>query len=85
MQLGRPEGFQLCGTCLVSRLFCYGVFLVIHSLRGEKITSSVWQYKTLIEELTFIDIPMKNGVFSWSDIRGAPATRIDRFLASVLG
>lgn len=52
------------------------------STRG-RFTRSMKNFNLLIEDLNFIDVPMKNDSFTWSDFRERPvATSIDRFLLS---
>lgn len=60
--------------------------IIAEKFRGGRVTRSMKNFNQLIEELNVVDVPMKQGLYTWSDGRERPvATRIDIFLLPLLG
>lgn len=51
--------------------------------KGGRVTRNMRIFNAFIDRSELFDVPLKNGIFTWSDLREEPtATKIDRFLVS---
>lgn len=56
---------------------------MIEKSGGDRVTKSMREFNEVIDALNVEDIPLKNGLFTWTNLRERPVcTSIDRFFQS---